>query len=83
MQNEEKSVEEKIKNTIEDLAPFLNMEGGNVEYIKYDRETHTVYVRLLGACAMCVSQNDTLELGLFEAIKDNAPEVESIVNVPL
>lgn len=83
MKNEEKSVEEKIKDTIADLVPFLNMEGGNVEFIKYDKKTHTVYVRLLGACAMCMSQNDTLELGLLGAIKDNTPEVESIVNVPL
>lgn len=72
-----------IKNVIEELRPFLNMEGGDVEFVKYEQETKTVYVKLRGACAMCVAQDDTLELGLLGAIKDRVEEVENIVNVPL
>lgn len=73
----------KIQNVIENLRPYLNMEGGDVEFIKYDKEDACVYVRLMGACSMCVAQDDTLEYGLLEAIKDEVPEVKNIVNVPL
>ncbi len=73
----------KIKDIIENLRPYLNMDGGDVEFIKYDQEEHTVYVKLTGACAMCMVQDDTLELGLLETIKDEVSEVENIVNVPL
>jgi len=79
----ELSVSDKIKEIIENLRPYLNMDGGDVEFIKYDEEEHTVYVKLTGACAMCMVQDDTLELGLLEAIKDEVNEVENIVNVPL
>lgn len=77
------SVTDKIREIIENLRPYLNMDGGNVEFIKYDEVEHTVYVKLTGACAMCMEQDGTLEFGLLEAIKDEVSEVENIVNVPL
>lgn len=77
------SVEERVKKVLTDLRPFLNMEGGDVEFVKYDESCGCVYVKLTGACAMCTFQNDTLELGLLEAIKEEAPEVKEIINVPL
>ena len=84
--NEKKAttnVVEEIKNALEKLRPFLHMEGGDVEFISYDEEDKTVYVRLNGACAMCMAQDDTLEYGLLEAIREHVPEVENIVNSPL
>lgn len=85
----EKKVEEKkdditkIKSVLEELRPFLNMEGGDVEFIKYDEEDKCVYVKLSGACAMCMSQDDTLEYGLLGAIQEYVPNVEKIINTPL
>ncbi len=81
--NENISTDDKIKKVIEELRPFMNIEGGDVEFIKYDNDSKTVFVKLSGACAMCTMQDDTLELGLLEAIKDEVPEVKDIVNVPL
>ncbi len=81
--NKETNISNKIKEIIENLRPYLNMDGGDVEFIKYDETEHTVYVKLTGACAMCMIQDDTLELGLLEAIKDEVSEVENIINVPL
>lgn len=75
--------EDIIKQVIEEIKPFLNMEGGDVEFIKYDKPSSTVFVRLLGACSMCMAQDETLEYGLLETIKDKVPEVEKIINVPL
>ncbi len=82
-QTEEKNIVERIKDVIEELRPFLHMDGGDVSFISYDEEDKTVYVRLNGACAMCLIQDDTLENGLLEAIKEKVPEVENIVNSPL
>lgn len=79
----DREIETKIRACIENLRPFLNMEGGDVDFIKYDADELTLYVKLTGACAMCVAQDETLELGLLEAIRDEVPEVEKIINVPL
>ena len=77
------SKEEKIKKVIEELKPFLNMDGGDAEFVKYDEKEKTVYIKLFGACAMCLMQDETLEYGLLGSIKEVVPEVEKIINVPL
>lgn len=82
-EKKKKRVDEEIREVIEDLRPFLNMDGGDVEFIRYDEEEKTVYVRMMGACAMCMIQDDTLENGLLEAIRDRVPCVENIINSPL
>lgn len=72
-----------IRAVIEDLRPYLNMDGGDLEFIKYDEEEQTVYVKMFGACAMCMSQDDTLENGLLQAIQEHLPEVKNIINTPI
>lgn len=73
----------KIKRIIDELRPYLNMDGGDVEFIKYDDKEKAVFVKLNGACAMCMAKDETLENGLLEAIQDEIPEVKKIINVPL
>ena len=43
--------EDKIKEIINKLRPYLIGDGGNVEFIKY--ENNIVYIKMLGACAGC------------------------------
>ena len=74
---------EKIKETLDELRPFLNMDGGDVEFIKYDEKEGVLYVKLTGACAKCMIQDDTLSNGLLGAIREKVPNVKSIINVPL
>ena len=80
---DKEEIVEKIKATLEELRPFLNMDGGDVEFKEYDQDSKTVFVKMSGACAMCMMQDETLEMGLLEAIKEKVPEVEKIINVPL
>ena len=54
--------EQKIIEVIEKLKPFLIMDGGNLEYIKY--ENNIVYVKLSGACANCQMLDFTLKDGV-------------------
>lgn len=75
--------EDRIKAVLEDLRPFLNMDGGDIEFIKYDAEEKIVYVKMFGACAMCMEQDDTLENGILAAIREIVPDVNSIINTPI
>ena len=78
-------MEEKTKNKIieliEHMRPYLNMDGGDIEFIKY--EDHYVYVKLTGACSNCLYQSDTLNSSLLEYFKSEIPEIEGIINIPL
>ena len=79
MSNEE--IENKIKELIDSVKPYLNADGGDVEFVKY--EDNYVYIKLLGMCQGCAFADQTIENGIFESIKKEIPEVKGIINVPL
>lgn len=70
-----------IQEELEDIRPFLNMDGGDIEFIKY--EDHYVYVKLTGACAMCSFQDFTLKDNIEAYLKEEIPEIEGVINVEL
>jgi Fe-S cluster biogenesis protein NfuA len=71
----------KIKSSLEEIRPYLNMDGGDVEFIKYMDKI--VYVKLTGACAACLFTDDTIKNGLYETIKAELPEIEGVINVDM
>ena len=68
----------KIKECLDDIRPLLNMDGGDVEFIKY--ENNILYIKLTGACAMCGLQDYTLKDNIEEYLKE---EIKEVINVPL
>ena len=66
---------------INDIRPYLNMEGGDITFIKY--EDGYVYVKLLGACSHCMAQDETLNNGILLMLQDEIPEIRGIINVML
>ena len=59
------------------------MDGGDIEFIKYDADEKVVYVKLTGACSMCLNQGDTLNSGLLFAIQEKVSDVKEVINVDL
>ena len=72
-------VEEKIKEIIDKLRPFLISEGGNIEFVKY--ENNIVYIKMMGACANCEMLDLTLKEGIETSIISEIPEVKEVVNI--
>ena len=73
------NTEKKIIEIIDKLKPFLMMDGGNLEFIKY--ENNIVYVKMTGACLDCQMLDFTLKDGIEAAIKEEVPEVKEVINV--
>ena len=71
--------EDKIKEIINKLRPYLLGDGGDIEFVKY--ENNIVYIKMLGACAGCALIDYTLKDGIEMAIKEEVPEVKEVVNV--
>lgn len=74
-----KNVENKIKDIIDKLKPYLISEGGNIEFIKY--ENNIVYIKMMGACANCEMLDVTLKDGIEASIISEIPEVKEVVNL--
>lgn len=68
---------DRVRGAIEDVRPFLESHGGNVELVAI--EEPTVRLRLQGSCHGCPSSQATLKLALQEAIVKAAPEIETVV----
>jgi len=75
------NTQEKIINVINMLRPYINGDGGDIEFIKY--EDNYVYVKVYGACASCGLIDNTISDVLFNSIKDEVPEVKGVINVTL
>ncbi len=71
--------EEKIIEEIERLKPYLQNDGGNIEFVKF--EDGIVYVKLFGACAGCSMIDVTLKEGIEEILTSEIPEVKEVVKV--
>ena len=75
----EMNVEERINEEIEKLKPYLQNDGGNIEFVKF--EDGIVYVKLTGACAGCSLIDVTLKEGIEEILVSEIPEVKEVVKV--
>lgn len=73
--------EKKIIDIINGLRPYLNIDGGDIEFVKY--EDNILYIKLIGNCAHCLMQDDTLNNGILKVIQEEIPEVKEIINVSL
>lgn len=71
----------KIIEIINQLRPYLNSDGGDIEFIKYEEDY--VYIKLYGACAACMFQDYTIQDNIYEAIKEVAPECKGVINIEL
>ena len=76
MSQEEK--EKLIIKTIEKCRPYIQADGGDVEFVKL--EDDIVYVSVHGACVGCMALDATLKDGVEALILD---EVEGIKEVRL
>ena len=74
-------MEDKIKELIEKIRPYLNMDGGDIEFIKY--EDNYVYIKLTGACTDCLMQDNTINDGLLSMFQEQIPEIKGIINIPI
>ncbi len=72
-------VENRIKEIIEKIRPYLNQDGGDVEFIKF--ENGICYVKLSGACAGCMFADMTLQNTVEEMIISEVPEVIKVMNI--
>lgn len=75
------SAEQRIKELLEDIRPFLNMDGGDIEFVKL--EDDYVYVKLFGSCAQCIAQDETLNEGVLFLLQEEFPQIKGVINTLL
>ena len=70
------NIEEQIKNVIHKLRPYLQRDGGDIEYV--DFKDGIVYVRMLGACSDCLALDDTIKMGVEALLLEEVSGVTEV-----
>ena len=71
--------EQKIRAILEEIRPYLQRDGGDCEFVAY--ENKLVKLKLHGACGTCPSSLMTLRMGIENALREQVPDVQGVVNV--
>lgn len=72
-------IEKQIITVLEKIRPFLNRDGGDIEFVKYDNGE--VFVKMIGACAGCDLIDSTLQDGVATLLKEEVPGVVKVTNI--
>ena len=70
-------MEENIKLALENIRPFLQRDGGDVEFVEYTKDK-IVRVRLQGHCAGCPHSQMTIKHGIEALLKEQYPEIQAV-----
>lgn len=71
---------ERINGALNEIRPFLEVDGGNVEIVDVTDDM-TVQVRWLGNCENCSMSRMTMKAGIEQAIKSKMPEIRHVVAI--
>lgn len=70
------SVEERVRDALDGVRPYLGSHGGDVELLGVD--DGVALVRMTGSCEGCPASSMTLKLAIEDAILKAAPDVERV-----
>lgn len=79
---ENPTLEQKVKSIITQIRPYLQQDGGDVEFIELTPD-NIVKVKLQGACGTCPHAKMTLKSGIEATLQQYLPEIKGVVDIVL
>ena len=73
------AIKEEIVNSLNELRPFLQKDGGDVEFVDY--KDGILKVRLMGACRGCPYSQMTLANGIKRTLQQKFPQLKEVEGV--
>ena len=74
----ETNIREQVIDTIEKVRPYIQGDGGDIEFVDID-EDGVVTVRVLGACIGCYAIDSTINDGVEAILLDEVPGVTKVI----
>lgn len=71
------SIIQRIEATLEQLRPYLNADGGDIQFLEVT-EDMVARVQLLGACSNCSMSMMTMKAGVEQSILRAVPEIIAV-----
>ena len=70
-------MKEKIIAALEEIRPYLQRDGGDVEFVDYTDDC-VVLVRLQGHCVGCPGAQMTLRMVVQQILAERVPEITGV-----
>lgn len=74
-------IEERILDAITYIRPYLQKDGGDIEFVRYEESTRTCEIRMIGSCEHCALAPLTLRAGVEQALIYKVPEIRRVERV--
>ena len=74
---DKESILRKVKNVLEQVRPYLQQDGGDVNFVELTDDM-VVVVELTGACGSCPYSTMTLKNGIETVMKKAIPEIAAV-----
>lgn len=71
-------IKEEVEKVFASIRPYLQVDNGDIEFVRYDSEDKVLEVRFLGMCRTCPLSQMTLRAGIERFILKNIPEIKRI-----
>ena len=75
--------ESNVNKSLSEIAPYIEADGGFVEFVEIEEETKFVKVRLGGACTSCAMSAMTLKQGIQNKIFQDEQNRKDVVDEEL
>ena len=72
-------IEKQVKEILHKVRPYLQRDGGDVKYIRY--EDGIVFVEMMGACVGCSALDSTLKDGIEAILLEEVPGIIGVENI--
>ncbi|GMF27532.1 binding protein [[Candida] boidinii] len=63
------------------IQPAIQEDGGDIKFVRFDEDSGTVYLKLIGACKSCSSSSITLKNGIEGMLKYYIDEVKNVEQI--
>ena len=73
--------EENVMKVLDALIPYIEADGGWLEFVEIEEETNFVKVRLGGACSTCAMSAMTLKQGIEKKVMSEIPDCYGVIQV--
>ena len=70
-----------VIESLSEIAPYIEADGGFVEFVEIEEGTNYVKVRLGGACTSCAMRAMTLKQGIENKIMQDIPDCNGVIQV--
>ena len=70
-----------VVEVLSEIAPYIEADGGFLEFVEIEYETNFVKVRLGGACSTCAMSAMTLKQGIEKKLFQEFPDCNGVIQV--